>query len=59
MIKPSSLFPSSHRGLTLRRAIVVADNDGRMTTARHLADAAVMGVDATYGPTGAATIRLL
>jgi hypothetical protein len=59
MIKPSSFFPSSHRGLTLRRAIVVGDNDGRMSTVRNYADAAVMGVDATYAPTGAVTIHLL
>jgi hypothetical protein len=43
----------------LRRAIVVGDNDGRMSTARSFADAAVMGVDTTYAPTGAVTIHLL
>jgi hypothetical protein len=30
-----------------------------MSTVRHLADAAVMGVDATYAPTDAVTIHLL
>ena len=59
MIKPSSFFPSTHRVLTLRRVIVVGDNDGRMSTVRHRTDAAVMRVDATYAPTGAVTIRLL